>query len=396
VVGLLVDEAANRLAMDRLELRRRNLVPREAFPYATATGTVFDSGDFRGMIDRVERESAWQDFARRRDEARRHGRLRGLGCALFIEPSGGGGVAKDQVAMQFGGDGRVQIFMAAGASGQGHETVFPELVGEWLGIDPSRIVLRAGDPEGPALVGGASIGSRTSLAQGSAFRIAANEAIRKGLQLAASALEASREDLEFRDGRYVVQGTDRSVALTQLIQRHPGGAFGAHPLDTLAENPMQRAFPSGAHVCEVEIDRDTGMAEIIAYTAVDDVGRVLNHVLAEAQIHGGVVQAAGQVFGEHCLYEEQSGQLLSGSFMDYPMPRAGMVGEFRVHEHAVPSPNNVLGAKGAGEAGTTGGMAACMSAVLDALRPVGVGHFDMPATPARVWEAIRKGAVPGA
>lgn len=392
VIERLVDEAANRLGVDRLELRRRNVIPRDAFPYTTVTGTVFDSGDFRDMIDRMERESGWKQFASRRDEARRRGRLRGLGCAVFIEPSGGGGVTKDQVAVQFSGDGRVHVFMAAGASGQGHETVFPGLLGEWLGIDPARIVLRAGDPDGPALVGGASIGSRTSLAQGSAFRVAADEVIRKGLDLAATALETSRDDIEFRDGRYVVQGTDRSVALTRLIQRHPGGAFGAHPLDTLAENPVQRAFPSGAHACEVEIDPDTGTAELLAYTAVDDVGRVVNAVLAEAQIHGGVVQAAGQVFGEQCLYDEQSGQMLSGSFMDYSLPRANMVHEFRVYDHSLPSPNNVLGAKGAGEAGTTGGMAACMSAVLDALRPAGVGHFDMPATPARVWEALHKKA----
>lgn len=396
VIERMIDEAAVTLGVDRLELRRRNVIPREAFPYTTPTGTVFDSADFAGMLDTVARESGWKEALERRAEAARRGRLRGIGCALFIEPSGGGGTPKDQVAVRFCESGEVQLFMAAGASGQGHETVFPQLIGEWLGIDPSRVVLHAGDPDGPALIGGASIGSRTALAQGSAFRAAANEVIRKGLDLASDALEAPKQDIGFLEGRYVVQGTDRGIALTQLIARYKAGgaAFGSHPLDTMAENPVQRAFPSGAHVCEVEIDPATGTADIIAYTAVDDVGRVINHVLAEAQIHGGVVQAAGQVFGESCVYDEESGQMLCGSFMDYPMPRADLVQSFRVLDHSVPSPNNLLGAKGVGEAGTTGGMAACMSAVLDALRSVGVKHFDMPASPSRLWQAIQAAGRP--
>jgi aerobic carbon-monoxide dehydrogenase large subunit len=394
IVERLVDQAALETGIDRIELRRRNVIPKDAFPYTGITGTVFDSADFRGMLDAAERASNWKAFESRRSEAKAKGRLLGIGCALFIEPSGGGGVPKDQVGVQFAASGRLQLYMAAGANGQGHETIFPEMIGEWLGIGASKIDLRAGDPDGPALIGGASIGSRTAMSQGSAFRAAATEVIQKGLDLAADALEVSKQDVEFRDGRYVVKGTDRGIRMTDIVERHrvKGGRFGAHPLDTMAEAPANRAFPSGMHVCEVEIDAATGESCIVAYTAVDDIGRVLNHALAEGQIHGGVVQAAGHVFGEQCVYDMETGQMLSGSFMDYPMPRADLVRGFRVEDHSMPSPNNALGAKGAGEAGTTGGMAACMSAVLDALRPAGVKHFDMPATPGRVWEALRRAA----
>lgn len=386
VVERLVDEAAAVLGVDPLELRQRNIIPREAMPYTSATGTVFDSADFRALLDAAERESGWRGFSSRRAEAARRGKLRGIGCALFIEPSGAGGIPKDQVAVRFEG-GEAQLFMASGASGQGHETVFPELVGGWLGIDSERVILRAGDPDGPALVGGPAIGSRTALAQGSAFKIAADEIIRKGQELASDALEAPASDIEFRGGRYVVKGTDRGISLSEIVQRHAHAR--PHPLDTLAENPPQRAFPSGAHVCELEIDAETGVSEIVCYTAVDDIGVAIHQVLAEGQLHGGIVQSAGHVFGESCLYED-TGQMLSGSFMDYPMPRADLVRDMRVRDLSVPSPNNVLGAKGAGEAGTTGGLPACMNAVLNALRQAGVAHFDMPASPERLWAAIKK------
>jgi aerobic carbon-monoxide dehydrogenase large subunit len=397
VVERLIDEAAALLKRDPLELRGQNVIPREAYPYTTVTGTVFDSADYPGMIATAILKSEWKSFEERRAASARSGKLRGIGAASFVEPAGGGGLPKDQVAVLFAKDGKnsgdgapgdIQLYMAAGASGQSHETIFPEMVGEWLGIDPARIALRAGDPDGPALMGGAAIGSRTALAQGSAFRHAATEIIKKGLDLASKDLEAPASDIEFRDGRYVVKGTDRAIAMAEIIVKHRP-ASGPHPLDTIAENPALRTFPTGVHVCEVEIDRDTGEAEILTYTAVDDVGRVINHVMAEGQIHGGVMQSAGHVFGEQVVYDPASGQMLTGSFMDYTMPRADLVREFRVHDHSVPTPNNVLGAKGAGEAGTTGGLPACFSAVMDALRSAGVKHFDLPATPARVWAALR-------
>ncbi|OGA02084.1 MAG: hypothetical protein A3H35_06210 [Betaproteobacteria bacterium RIFCSPLOWO2_02_FULL_62_17] len=401
VVERLVEEAAVLLKMDPLELRRKNVIPRDAMPFTSATGTVFDSADYAGMIETAIRESGWKDFAARRAESAKRGKLRGLGAAVFVEPSGGGGLPKDQVAVLFAKDGKnagdastgdIQLYMASGASGQGHETIFPEMVGKWLGIDANNIVLRAGDPDGPELIGGAAIGSRTTLAQGSAFRHASDQIIKKGLDLAADALEAPPSDLEFRDGRYLVKGTDRGITLEEIIVRHRRAGV-AHPLDTIAENPTARTFPSGVHVCEVEIDAQTGESVVLAYTAVDDVGRVINHVLACGQIHGGVMQSAGHVFGEQCVYDADTGQMLSGSFMDYVLPRADLMQAFRVLDHSVPSPNNVLGAKGAGEVGTTGGLPACMNAVLDALRPAGVAHFDLPATPSRIWEALR-GSLP--
>ena len=387
IVERLVDEAARQLKIDGFELRRRNAIPKALSPFTSVSGTPYDSFDFHALLDGAERASGWREFAARREAAKREGKLRGIGCALFLEPSGGSGVPKDQVAVQFKDGGAIELFHCSGSSGQGHETVFPELVGERLGIDPARIVLRAGDPDGPVLIGGPAIGSRTALSQGSAFRIAADEVIRKGLDLAAKDLETSPADLEFRDGRYVVKGTDRGVQLTDLIEEHRvRGA--AHVLDSIGENPSARAFPSGAYVCEVEIDRDTGDARVVAFTAVDDVGFALNPTMVEGQVVGGAVQSIGHVFGERMAYDESSGQLMTGSFMDYPMPRADQLGEFRMADCPVPSPNNILGAKGAGETGTTGGLPACMNAVLDALHSAGAKGLELPATPDRIWRAL--------
>jgi carbon-monoxide dehydrogenase large subunit len=276
----------------------------------------------------------------------------------------------------------------AGSSGQGHETVFPELVAGMLGLDPAQVVLRAGDPDGPALMGSPAIGSRTTLSHGSTYKLAAEQVIEKGRAFAADALEVSGEDVEFRDGRYRVKGTDRAVTFAEVMQQCSSHA--PHPLDTIAEIPIVRAFPSGAHVAEIEIDRATGSVTVVDYTAVDDIGNVVNHVLADGQLHGGVMQGAGQVFGENCLYDEGNGQLVAGSFMDYVMPRADLFADIRTVEHAVPSPGNRLGAKGAGEAGTTGAGAACINAVVNALRSAGVAQFDMPATPGRIWSAMQQ------
>jgi carbon-monoxide dehydrogenase large subunit len=226
------------------------------------------------------------------------------------------------------------------------------------------------------------------LSHGSTYKLAAEQVIEKGRALAADALEASPDDIEYRAGRYVVKGTDRAVAFAEIMAQ--GASQSPHPLDTLAETPVSRAFASGAHVAEIEIDRATGAAEVVDYTAVDDVGTVLNHVLADGQLMGGVMQGAGQVFGEHCLYDENDGQLIAGSLMDYAMPRADLMRTIRTLDHAVPSPVNALGAKGAGEAGATGAGAACLNAVMNALRAVGVDQFEMPATPARIWTAMKQ------
>jgi len=283
-------------------------------------------------------------------------------------------------------DGSIVLHNVAGPSGQSHETVFPDMVARWLGIDAARINLHSGDPDGPHLQGNPSIGSRSAMSQGSAYKVAADIVIDKAKKIAADELEANPDDIEFANGVFTIAGTDRSMTMTKVIEK--SCALMPSPLDTIAERGISQAFPSGAHVVEVEIDADTGAVEVVRYTAVDDIGNVINQVLADGQIVGGIVQGAGQVFGEYCQYDEADGQLLTGSFMDYCAPRAQFDSAGQPVQSYRASPNNPLGVKGVGETGSTGALPACMNAVLDAMRTVGVKHFDMPATPARIWSAI--------
>jgi carbon-monoxide dehydrogenase large subunit len=383
LIERLVEQAARETGRDRVELRRINLIPRDAFPYQTPT-VVYDSGDPPGLLDLAIEESQWKTFDARKAESGRNGKLRGIGCAVFIEPSGGGSAPKEEVALKFGDSGNASIYTLAGPSGQGHETVFPEIVAEVLGMSPDKLELRASDPDGPALAGNGTISSRSMVSHGGAMVFAAREVIRKGMELAAKDLEVAPQDIEFHQGTYRVRGTDLKVTLEALARRH------TNALDSMGEIPAPRAYPGGAHVAEVEIDPETGEIDILRYTAADDCGRVLNHTLLEGQIHGGIVQGLGQVVGEHCRYDPASGQLLTGSFMDYTMPRIGLVRDVRLFDHSVPSPSNPLGVKGAGEAGTTGAVPTLANAVLDALRPLGIEQLDFPYTPARVWGAIQE------
>ena len=386
IVERLVDEVAARLNIDPLELRRRNVIRKAQMPYSTPTGARFDSADFPGLLAAAKAQAEWAGFPARRRASRKAGKLRGIGCGLFIEPSGGGGIKKDEVAVLFQRDGGIVIHNVAGPSGQGHETVFPELVARWLGVPVESVTSRSGDPDGPKLLGNPSIGSRSGMLQGSAFRVAADVVIDKAKKLAADALEAHAEDIVFKDGVFTIAGTDRSMRITEVIERH--ASESPHPLDTIAERAVSQAFPSGAHVVELEIDAATGDVDVLRYTAIDDIGNVLNPTLANGQLAGGIMQGAGQVFGEHCQYDSNNGQLITGSFMDYFMPRAHILPAINAVDHGVPSPNNPLGAKGVGEAGTTGALPACMNAVMDALRSAGVTQFDMPATPSRIWQAL--------
>ena len=386
IVERLVDEVAARLNVDPLQLRARNLIKKAQMPYHTLTDIVFDSGDFPGLITKAKERADWNGFNARRRQSRKSGKLRGIGCGLFVEPSGGGHAKHDEVAVKFNRDGTLVLHNVAGSSGQGHETVFPELVARWLGVPVERVTSRSGDPDGPSLHGNPSIGSRSGMSQGSAFKVAADIVVEKAKRLAAEALEANVEDLAFANGVFTIVGTDRSVAMMEVIERHCQRS--PHPLDTVASREISRAFPSGAHIVEVEVDPETGAVEVVCYTAVDDIGNTISQTLADGQLHGGIMQGAGQVFGEHCRYDPSDGQLLTGSFMDYCMPRADLLPAPTLISHAVPSPSNPLGAKGVGEAGTTGALPACLNAVLNALRPIGVEHVDMPATPARIWSAI--------
>ena len=384
LVERLVDEAARITGIDRIELRRRNLLRKDAFPYKTPTGSTYDSGDPEGLLTHALREAEWSGFKRRRAEAKARGRLRGIGCATFIEPSGGAG--QEEIAIRFDAEGGAQLFTLAGPSGQGHETVFPALVADMLGMRADKVTLRYGDPQAPALVGTGSFGSRSLISHGGALAVGAQEVISKGLLLATKALEVAVGDLVFERGRYRVSGTDLTIGLEELARKYAGTE--PHPLDVVTKINTASAFPSGAHVAEVEIDPETGMLEILRYTAVDDCGKIYNHVLVEGQIVGGLVQGIGQILGEHCVYERETGQLLTGTFQDYFMPRADCLPALSLHERSVPSPSNPLGAKGAGEAGTTGAIPCIANAVMDALHPLGIDRLDTPFTPHRLWAAI--------
>jgi carbon-monoxide dehydrogenase large subunit len=386
LVERLVEEAAAEMRIDRIELRRRNLIPKEAFPYKTLFNAQYDSGDPAGLVDEALARADWQGFAARREAAKARGKLRGIACCLYVEPSGGGASPVEEAAIKFGASGNPLLYSLAGPSGQGHETVFPEVVGEILGLDPLTIEHRASDPDGPILRGEGSIGSRSLMSHGGALVATAREVIRKGRDLAALRLEVASDDLEFSAGFFRVRGTDVAIGLAELARLHAGS--GAHPLDSCEAIPGPRAFPSGAHVAEVEIDAATGAIEVAAYVAVDDCGRIINQTLVEGQIHGGIVQGLGQVLMERCVYGAD-GQPVTGSFMDYAMPRAEDVGELRLHDRGIPSPNNVLGVKGVGEAGTTGAVPTLACAVIDALRPLGISRLDLPYTPARIWAAIK-------
>ena len=385
IIERLVDAAARQTGLDRIELRRLNALPTDAFPYTLPTGgkmaATYDSGDYPALLEAALTQADWAGFPSRRADAERRGMLRGIGCALFVEPAGGV-VPKDEVAIIVDRDG-VEIHCVTKSSGQGHETVFPEIVGRALGIPPERITLRAGEPGGPKLLGGGAFASRSMLSQGAASQVAAETVIRKGRALASAVLEASEADIDYGQGVYRVTGTDLAIDLFALAGLHPAG------LDTIEGLPASRAYPSGAHVVEVEIDPQTGTVGLQNYVAVDDCGVVLNHTLMEGQILGGMMQGLGQVMGEICVYEAESGQVLNGSFMDYTMPRAELLPCFSMQELSVPSPNNPLGVKGVGEAGTTGSLASTMNAILHALAPLGVEQLDMPASPDRVWKAIQ-------
>jgi aerobic carbon-monoxide dehydrogenase large subunit len=383
LVERLVDEAARQSGIDPIELRRRNLIPRSAHPYRTPTGSIYDSGDFPALLEKAVEFSSWKNFEERRKDSGKKGKLRGIGCAMFVEPSGQGPIPKEEAVIKFGESGNAELYTLSGSTGQGHETVYPEIVGEILGIAPEKITLRASDPDGPALAGGGTVGSRSTMQHGGALAATAYDVIKKATELAAKDLEVSAADIEFENGMFKVKGTDVSVTMKKIIEKH-GSA-----LDTKGHMTPQGAFPSGAHVAEIEIDPETGAIEVLSYIGVDDCGRVMNHTLLEGQLHGGVAQGIGQALGEHVVYDE-TGQLLTGSFMDYPMPRASdQPHRIELFDHLVPSPTNLLGAKGAGEAGTVGAVPAMANAVLDALRPLGIHHLEFPFTPSRIWAAIR-------
>jgi len=377
----LMDHAARELGMDPAEFRRRNFIPKDRFPYKIAAGFEYDCGDFAGVMDSALKASSWQSFQQRKEESKRKGKLRGRGMATYIEATGAGFAPQDQVELRWNEDGTITLYAPTHNHGQGHETTFAQLLSRELGLPLESFRLRTAGPEF-FIAGNATGGSRSLLAVGSVVMLAGQEMVKKGLALAAEKLEAAAADIEFVQGEYRIKGTDRRISLRDLSRQGN--------LDIAYQNKFGATFPNGCHIAEVEVEPETGDTQIVSYIACDDAGNIINHQIVEGQVQGGLTQGAGQVFSELAVYDPESGQLLTGSFMDYAMPRAGLVGGIKLIEHPVPTRLNPLGAKGVGEAGVTGSMPALMNAVADALLQAGVKQFEMPATPARVWHALQQ------
>jgi len=381
--------------LDRAELRRRNMIPPSAIPYKTALTFTYDSGEFEAVMDKCLELADWRGFEARRTEARQRGKLLGIGIASVIESAGGppGNPMEEGAEIRFDPGGTATVLMGSHNHGQGHETVFRQMAEEFLGLPFDKVRVVYGDTDA-VYHGRGTFGSRTMMVGGTAFRAAAEKVIARGKEIAAHLLEASALDIEFSDGRFTVAGTDSGVDLVEVAkasfvpaQMPKGMEMGLQGGAVMA--PSDASFPNGSHVCEVEIDPETGATQMVRYTVVDDVGRVVNPLLLKGQIHGGIAQGAGQALLEAVVYDRESGQMLSGSFMDYGMPRADDFPSFEVGSHDVPCRTNPLGIKGAGEAGTVGALPAVMNAVADALLPLGIARIDMPASPETIWLAIQ-------
>ncbi|MBX9700265.1 MAG: xanthine dehydrogenase family protein molybdopterin-binding subunit [Acetobacteraceae bacterium] len=390
-----IDLAADEMGLDRIALRRRNMIRPEEMPFRTGLDYTYDSGDFPTNMTKALAAADWDGFAARRAEAAARGRLRGIGIANAIESAGGPhrGPMEEAAEIRFDSGGSVTLLMGSHNHGQGHETVFRQIASERLGIAPERIRFVCGDTD-VVTHGRGTIGSRSMMAAGGALVFAAERIVKRGKKIASHFMEASEEDIEFADGTFRVAGTDRAIGLEELARRSympgalpPGEELGLSAL--LITRPGDATFPNGCHVCEVEVDPDTGEWALTNYVVVDDVGTVINPLLLKGQIHGGIAQGLGQVLGEDVRYDAQA-QILTASFADYPMPRAADFCDITVKSNPVPTKTNPLGVKGAGEAGTVGALPAVLGAVVDALRPLGVRHLEMPATPERVWRAIRE------
>lgn len=382
----LIDQAAAEHGLDRLELRRRNFIPRDAFPYTTANGTVYDCGDFEGTLDKALALADIAGFGARRARSQQEGKLRGWGLGCYLEASGAGAAPKDMVRARFL-DNAIQLFGVTGPSGQGHETSFSQIVADGLGVSTDVLRYKASDP-GQELVGNGTGGSRSLYGAGSAFKVMVQRLQAQACEQAARLMGVASDQVRYANGG--VQGPFGHLPLMTLAQRlKPASPEDAHPLDCEGESVSGTTFPNGCHVAEVEIDQATGVTTVTAYSAIDDLGHVVSPQLVQGQVQGGVLQGAGQVFGEHLIYDAETAQLLTGSFMDYPMPRAGWVNHIRNDYNNVPTSLNALGAKGVGESGCSGSLPALVNAMSDALRGAGVPPMDMPFTPARVWQALR-------
>jgi carbon-monoxide dehydrogenase large subunit len=394
LIERLVDEAARVSGIDRIELRRRNLIPPSAIPYKTAVGTTFDSGEFPQVFEKALALAQIETFADRRAQSEANGRLRGLGISCFLEHSGG--IPNEGAWLTFPGNGTVVVSLNVGNTGQGHATVYPRLVADKLGLDPKLVKHRQGDSDF-GIKGFPSVASRSTITAGTAVMVEVEAMLEKGRALAANVLEADEKDIAYRRGQFEVVGTDRAISLFELAAKaaelKEKGEI-AESLDTMRDVDTPQTYPNGCHIAEVEVEPETGEVAVVGYYAVDDCGNVLDHTLVHGQVHGGLAQGLGQALFEQAVYDRESGQLVTGSFMDYAMPRAKDMPELlRDDTHPVPATTNPLGVKGAGEAGTTASIAAILNAIADAVPAA--AQMDMPATLEKVWRACQGIEIPG-
>jgi carbon-monoxide dehydrogenase large subunit len=387
----LIDTAAAELGIDRIELRRRNHIKPEAMPYKAPSAMLYDSGEFTAVLEKALALADWDGFDKRQAQSRARGLLRGRGIGAYLEVTAPPG--KEMGGLRFEADGTVTMITGTLDYGQGHASPLAQVIVDQLSIPFERLHLLQGDSD-QLVVGGGTGGSRTAMSSGSALVEASRQVIQRGKEIAGFVLEAAAADIEFARGRFTIAGTDRSIGILELAGRLRSGLTLPSELPqtldvALATNSPPSAFPNGCHIAEVEIDPETGRVAVVRYAMVNDFGVLLNPLLVEGQAHGGIVQGIGQALMERTVYDGE-GQLLSGSYMDYAMPRAGDAPMFDFLNHPVPAKSNVLGVKGCGEAGCAGALPSVMNAVVDALAPFGVRHIDMPATPERVWEAIQE------
>ncbi|MBT5944265.1 MAG: xanthine dehydrogenase family protein molybdopterin-binding subunit [Rhodospirillaceae bacterium] len=393
VMERLVDQAARETGHDPVELRRQNMIPPGWMPYATPVGRTYDSGEFEAVLDKTLALADWDGYGARAEASAANGKIRGRGIASYLECIGG--FPHEGAKIEFRDDGDVDLVVATMSQGQGHETSFVQVVAERLELPFDRVHLRQGDSD-TAPLGIATIASRSMTMAGAAIALTCDAVVEKGKLAAAHLLEAAVADIEFADGQFRVIGTDRQIALLDLAAQTRMMITADAPADMPASldseeefDAADQFFPNGCHVCELEIDPDTGVITLDRYTAIDDCGTVINPPIVHGQVHGGVMQGIGQVLLEQIVYDRNSGQLLTGSFMDYAMPRADDLPELSVDFHEVPSPANPLGVKGVGEAGIVGALPAIMNAIADALVTQGKDiDFDMPATPEKIWRAL--------
>jgi aerobic carbon-monoxide dehydrogenase large subunit len=385
----LIDTAAAEMGIDRVELRWRNYIRPDAMPYKAASGMSYDSGEFAAVLDKALALADWQGFAQRQQQSRANGKLRGRGIGSYLEVTAP--PSKEMGGIRFEADGTVTMITGTLDYGQGHASPLAQVVVDRLGIPFDRIRLLQGDSDA-LLVGGGTGGSRTMMASGTAMVEASAQVIARGKEIAGFVMEAAAADIEFSRGRFTIVGTDRSIGIMELAARLrsmklPPELPQSLDVGLISNNPPS-SFPNGCHIAEVEVDPDTGAIAVVKYAMVNDFGTLINPLLAEGQAHGGIVQGIGQALMERTFYDGD-GQLLSGSYMDYALPRADSAPMFSFASHPVPATTNVLGVKGCGEAGCAGSLPAVMNAVIDALSSYGVRHIDMPATPERVWQALR-------